>query len=350
MNLVVVYVAIAALIIVGIVIGLIMYNKKEKFVYSYKNIYNIPQFMLTGSPQNNAYDDLKKRVDGYEPMENGKDADGNSILKEDEVYMKICCQLALRAASLGNFGIGCVIVDPLNVLKPKLQDAYIYIDNKRTNYLKFIEDVILSLSSEYTTDKLRNDIYLKKIVGIGLNQLFNHGFFENKSTPHVRSDRHGEMVAMDLLEDAISSTPYEKEFQVRMPQGLKLYTQLESCPMCMSRLASSSISAVYHGGPDNGGGMVHKLCSLPPIFIGLTNVQKFAPAKVSGNVKGDKKNSLIQLCFDCFGLTVGVVGTKQNERAYGCPDKCPDYNYCLPMADKDMFTRSGYDLSGFIRY
>jgi cytosine deaminase len=158
----------------------------------------------------------------------------------------------------------------------------------------------------------------------------------------VRSDRHGEMVSMDLLEDAISTVPYENQFQTRMPEGLVLYSQLESCPMCVARLASSSISSVRHGAPDNGGGMAHKLCSLPPIFIGLTSVQKWIPSSIS--------KDLIQLCFDCFGINVGTVGTKQNNRAYGCQTKCPNMNYCLPATSPAMIKRAGYNLSGFLRY
>jgi len=342
-------VVLIVVIILALVLTLYFTQKKEKYIFSYDQIYNQPKKNLFSTNNPDAdYTALKSRVDGYVPLQDGVDTDKNVIKYADEIYMKICCQLALRSAKLENFGIGCVIVDPLNSLKPKLKNATVVIQGKTVNYLVFIKTLLQSLSPEYIN--YETDPYLNKIVGLGLNQIFNFGFFENQKTPHVRSDRHGEMVSMDLLEDAISTTPYEKEFQIRMPEGLKLYTQLESCPMCMSRLASSSISEVLHGAPDNGGGMVHKLCSLPPIFIGLTNTQKFTPASVSGNINGNKQNTLIQLCMDCFGLTVGTVGTKQNNRVFGCPENCPDYKYCLPAADPDIFTRSGYDLSGFTRY
>jgi tRNA(Arg) A34 adenosine deaminase TadA len=324
-----------------------------KGAYSYTNVYRkfLPSHLAGASigagDVSSAITALKKRVDAYKPLPDGKDADGNIIKHSDEVYLKVCCQLALRSASLGNFGIGALIVDPLNKLKPHLKDATVVVNGQQTHYLSFVEKMLNSLG--YNNPE--SDSILNKVVGVGLNQVFHSGFFGNDGKPRVRSDRHGEMVGMDLLEDAVSSVPhYEQEYQNRMPEGLKLYTQLESCPMCMSRLASSSISAVYHGAPDNGGGMVHKLCDLPPIFIGLTSVQTYAPAYISGNIKGDKKNSLIQLCFDCFGVNVATVGTKQNNRAYGCPQNCPEKDYCRPTTDPRMIKRMGYNLSGFTRF
>lgn len=331
--------------------------EKFKGGYSYANVYrklaptqlspgNLASLAPGESGVSSAISALQKRVNSYTPLPDGKDADGNVIKHSDEVYLKVCCQLALRAASIGNFGIGALIVDPLNKLKPHLEDATVVINGHETHYLSFVEKMLTSLGYKNPN----SDSNLSKIVGIGLNQIFHSGFFGNDGKPHVRSDRHGEMVAMDLLEDAISTVPVEQAYQTRMPEGLELYTQLESCPMCMARLASSSISAVYHGAPDNGGGMVHKLCGLPPIFIGLTSVQTYAPAYISGNIKGDKKNSLIQLCFESFGVNVATVGTKQNNRAYGCPGNCPEKDYCRPTTDPRMIKRMGYELSGFVYY
>ncbi len=356
-----------AILVVTIIILVTVSKNKEKFrenfkgAYSFANVYKeiIPQrivrtpsgaMMAIKAPSGSALAELKTRVDKYKPMkDNSIDKDGNVIKHADEVYLKVCCQLALRSVALGNFGIGVVIADPKLKLKPHLQNATVLLDDgSNVHYLSFVKKMLQSLG--YPDPD--SDPYLSKIVGVGLNQIFYSGYFGTDGKPHVRSDRHGEMVSMDLLEDAISSVPYEKDFQTRMPEGLELYTQLESCPMCMARLASSSISAVYHGAPDNGGGMVHKLCDLPPIFIGLTNVQKYAPASISGNLGGPngKKNALIQICFDCFGINVGTVGTKQNNRAYGCQTTCPQMKYCRPTTSPEMVKRAGYNLSGFIRY
>lgn len=368
------------LAVLGLVIYIVVKNKVEKYVpFGYKNVYKniIPPSQPSSQPSSQLspqlsslkdmflsmndsmsrndfqkqYDELLGKVNSYVPKKNGKDSNGNQILESDEFYVKLCCQLALRSVKMGNFGIGCVITDPTNSLKPQLKGATVMVGTRKMNYMDFIHKILLTLG--YTDSEIKSGPYSKyfsKIVGIGLNQIFNYGFFGD-STPHVRSDRHGEMVAMDMLENAISTVAYEKDFQIRMPEGLTLYTQLESCPMCMARLASSSISTVLHGAADNGGGMVHKLCDLPPIFIGLTSVQKFAPSKISsmGPTKGSV-GGLVDLCNQCFGINVGVVGTKQNNRAYGCQEKCPSFNYCRPTTSPDMIARMETDASGFTRY
>jgi hypothetical protein len=78
---------------------------------------------LLSSPSQSAFQKLLAKVNSYKPKSDGKDADGNVVTHADEIYLKICCQLALRSVSLGNFGIGVVIVDPMNKLKPHLQNA-----------------------------------------------------------------------------------------------------------------------------------------------------------------------------------------------------------------------------------
>ncbi len=319
---------------------LLFSRKQYPMQLSYSNIYKKPPV----PPQPSAYRALKKKVDSYQPLPDGVDDDGNVIEHADEVYMKICCQLALRGVSNGNFGIGVVVVDTQNRLKPHLKNATVFVNGKKYNYLKFLNAMLQSLGYSH------NDKYLDKIVSLGPNQIFHQGFFEGQTTPHVRSDRHGEMVAMDILEDAIASIPYETEFQTRMPGGLILYSQLESCCMCVGRLASSSISEIRHGSADNGGGMVHKMCDLPPIFIGLTSTQRWTPARISAKVNGSTANGMVKLCNECFDINVGVVGTKQNNRAYGCPAKCPHFKNCYPDVDPLIIKRASYDLSGFVRY
>ena len=301
---------------------------------------------IAPSTNDSAYKKVLARVNAYKPRKDGKDEDGNVIKYYDEVCLKLCCQLALRSVSFGNFGIGCVVADPLNKLKPYLEHATVVIDGKTVNYLDHVHGMMKS----FGWHDPENHPVLKTIVGVGLNMIFYQGWEEGKQVAHVRSDRHGEMVCMDMLEDAIASVPYQKEWQTRTTEGLTLYTQLESCPMCTGRLASSSISGVLHGAPDNGGGMVHKLCDLPPIFIGLTSTQTFAPASITGKVDGSTKNSLMQLCFDSFAVNVGTVGTKQNNRVFGCPDNCPNFKYCMPDADPALVKRQTYDPTGWTRY
>ncbi len=311
-------------------------------MFSYQNVYPSSPLEL---PSISKYQSLKQHVDAYQPQPDGVDQDGNHIEHADEIWMKICCQLAVRAVSNNNFGIGVVIVDPLMKLKPHLANATVMIMGKRIHYLSFVKHMLESLG--YTN--VDHDPHLSQIVSVGVNQIFNEGWFEHQFVPHARSNAHGEMMSMDILEDAISTVPYEKEYQTKMPQGLRMYSQLESCMMCVGRLASSAISEVRHGASDNGGGIVHKLCALPPIFIGLTSGQIWQPARITGKVDGSVSNSLIHLCNETFNVNVASVGTKQNNRLFGCP-QCPNFKYCFPENSPQMVKRMTYDLPGFIRY
>lgn len=305
-----------------------------------------------------SFGDLKRSVDDYSPLPNGKDKWGNDVRHSDEVFMKICCQLALQAVSKGNFGIGVVMVDTKGDLKRMLNGAYLNNDGQvgegKVLYSEFIGNALKMLDRTYVDSSHPDRGLLDQIVAVGQNQLFYQGITVPASA-HVRSDRHGEMVALDLLEDAMASVPGQESFQTKMPDGVVLYTQLESCPQCLSRCASSSISAVLYGAPDNGGGMAHLICNLPPVFQDLVSYQVHAPAKVSGDVSNPLAvNHLVGLCLNSFGITVAEVGSKQSNRACSkCPDNdglcCPSYPYCRPSHGKDMMDRAAFDLSGYVR-
>jgi cytosine deaminase len=123
----------------------------------------------------------------------------------DDFFVAHTCLLALEAVEDGDFGVGCVMLDPSG-----------------------------------------------KEVTVGHNELFK---------PYFRSDRHAEMVVMDKWEEANQ--------QVTSMVGYKLYTSLESCPMCMARLITSGCETVLYAAPDPTGGMVHLFNNLPPVWIGL---------------------------------------------------------------------------------
>lgn len=316
------------------IILLLTYRKKESFL-------------------NPSMQDLKKQIDDYVPLDDGKDKWGNPVALVDEVCMKICCQLALRAASNGNFGIGVVIYDSKGDLRDMLNGAFLMDDPQvgkgKVMYDDFLKQMLNALDASYSDPNHPHRTILDRIVGVGQNQLFTQGLLTDP-VPHVRSDRHGEMVAMDLLEDAIASLPdQESKFQVTFPKGVILFTQLESCGMCMSRLVSSSIEQVRNGAADYGGGFVHKACGYPPVFIGLMDMQIWTTALVSGN-KDDPQNPehLIGLCNQTFGINIADVGTKQNKR--GCTaDGCPNYKYCYPDRNPDIVNRTKFDVAGFMR-
>jgi tRNA(Arg) A34 adenosine deaminase TadA len=135
----------------------------------------------------------------------------------DDFFALETCKLALEAVELGNFGIGCIIVNP------------------------------------------NGDIVAK-----GYNQVFY---------PYFRSDGHAEMVVMDKIEDIHRVTNGMK--------GYTLYTSLESCPMCMARLIVSGCETIIHVADDPSGGMVHLKDNLPPMWVELARSQDFVKAKCS---------------------------------------------------------------------
>jgi tRNA(Arg) A34 adenosine deaminase TadA len=140
--------------------------------------------------------------------------------KPDDSFIWLTCVLALKAVSLGNFGIGCILVDA---------DG--------------------------------------NVVGRGHNEVFN---------PYFRSDRHAEMVVMDNFEDSHRG--------ITGGGNYTLYTSLESCPMCLARLINSGIKRVLHAAPDRDGGMVHKMKDLPPTWIDLAKPHLYHQAACSPNM------------------------------------------------------------------
>ncbi len=132
-------------------------------------------------------------------------------------YIIVAVEEAVAAASEGNFGVGAVIVDP---------DG--------------------------------------NIVERGHNHVFN---------PHFRSDIHAEMDVLTRFE--------ENNKDLGSTKGYSLYTSLEPCPMCLTRLITSGISHIYHAAPDTESGMVSRLDQLTPVWVDLAGDQEFAAADCS---------------------------------------------------------------------
>jgi cytosine deaminase len=135
----------------------------------------------------------------------------------DDSYIWLADILALEAVNSGNFGVGCILTDVNG-----------------------------------------------NVVVQGHNEVFN---------PHFRSDRHGEMVVMDEFEDTHQN--------ILNPGGFTLYTSLESCPMCLTRMITSGIKRILHAAPDMEGGMVHKMKYLPRFWSELIAGQVYSQAECS---------------------------------------------------------------------
>ncbi|ELS04766.1 cytosine/adenosine deaminase [Xenococcus sp. PCC 7305] len=161
----------------------------------------------------------------------------------DDFFALETCKLALAAVKLGNFGVGSLIVNPQG-----------------------------------------------KIVAQGHNQVF---------FPYFRSDRHGEMVVMNQFEEQYQN--------ISTMRGYKLYTSLESCPMCMARLITSGCETVIHVADDLPGGMVHLQEHLPPVWLELAQNQQFNSAQCSLQIKEAAKSIVM--------LNIAELNQQLNKRS-----------------------------------
>ena len=126
-----------------------------------------------------------------------------ALLKHDygkspeESFAWIACVLALNAASLGNLGVGAILVE--------------------------------------------ND----RVIVDACNEMFN---------PFYRSDGHPEMMVL---------TEFEFHHRRRM-NSVTMYSSLEPCPMCLTRLTTTGIGEVKYIAAHPESGMSQFIDKLPP--------------------------------------------------------------------------------------
>lgn len=163
------------------------------------------------------YEEYKESSDPLERLERKIKDFSPSPQYKHEEYVLASIEEAIVAATEGNFGVGAVIVNPEG-----------------------------------------------KIVIRGHNHIFH---------PHFRSDIHAEMDAMNKFEDTNTEVTSMRDYM--------LFTSLEPCPMCLTRLITSGIGQVYHAAPDVESGMVSRLEQLTPVWVDIAKSQVFAPAYCS---------------------------------------------------------------------
>lgn len=95
--------------------------------------------------------------------------------------------------------------------------------------------------------------------------------------PYFRSDLHAEMDVMTKFEERFKDIENMEEFI--------LFSSLEPCPMCFTRLIISGIKKIYYAAIDENGGMVHRLEHMPPESKELAQRQEFALAQCSPELK-----------------------------------------------------------------
>jgi cytosine deaminase len=163
-------------------------------------------------PHNSIYSSMKEKLETT-PFE------FNSNIEEIQAWF--VCILALRAAFLGNFGVGAAIFDNNNMI------------------IEFAENQVVR--------------------------------------PFFRSDGHAEMLLLSKLE-----TKQNTKLDLSC---CTLVTSLESCPMCLSRIIIAQVGQVVHVANDIEGGMVHKISSLPSTWVNLQKTITFRQSTCSVRLK-----------------------------------------------------------------
>ena len=260
------------------------------------------------------------------------EAEENKELKSMDKWCMISILAALDSISMGNWGIG-------NVL------CYIP-EGKEDDPTNWVE--ILRGGNRFFT---RNE---HDILGT------------SNPIPRFDSSAHGEMIILDAFENNLSKGMYDKnnsnyvfskdnpiDFKKRsdelgygMPDGIVLFTQLNSCQMCLSRIGNSGIARCYWLAPDAAGGAAHRLCDAVPAYFNMLNRQLHTVA--------DASPQMIQFAFDAFAgpdnewvsyctWKLGQLGSPSNLTS--------DYKYCPGQyyANKQVGQNTKYDWSGFFR-
>jgi tRNA(adenine34) deaminase len=104
--------------------------------------------------------------------------------------------------------------------------------------------------------------------------------------PWFRSSLHAEMVLLDRYEERMRLTrsrdPRDASYlDPRAATGLVLYTSVEPCPMCLTRIINAGIKKVYYAAPDINGGMASRFENLPPFWKGMAEGMVLEPARCS---------------------------------------------------------------------
>lgn len=84
-------------------------------------------------------------------------------------------------------------------------------------------------------------------------------------SPYFRSDMHAEMDLMNRY-DATAQVRKSSGRNPRQVDGLVLYTSVEPCPMCLTRIINTGVKKTYWAADDPEGGMGRKIDDLPEFW------------------------------------------------------------------------------------
>lgn len=103
-------------------------------------------------------------------------------------------------------------------------------------------------------------------------------------TPHWRSDMHAEMDLMNRYEDSVR-IPKSSRRNPHNLEDLVLFSSVEPCPMCLTRIINTGLKKAYYAAADPSGGMVHKPEDLPSFWRELAQGNLYAEANCSPAMK-----------------------------------------------------------------
>lgn len=257
----------------------------------------------------------------------------NGTLKSMDYWGMICIESALDSVSIGNWGIGNVLC----WAPPGME-------NDPTKWIELVRG-----GNRFFARNLKNPMSVEEPI-----------------TTRLDSHAHGEMMVLDDFEEKLSMGCYDKsspnycmpkespvDFRKRndlvgygIPDNIILFTQLNSCQMCLSRIGNSGISRCYWMGPDTAGGMAHRLCDSVPAYFNMLNRQVHGIADVSTDI--------IKFAFDAFAgpdaKWVIYCTWKLNQVAAPGNAKA-DYGYCKGQwyANNKVGQNAVWDWGGWYR-
>jgi cytosine deaminase len=108
--------------------------------------------------------------------------------------------------------------------------------------------------------------------------------------PYFRSDLHAEMDLLNRYEERmrLKRSRDPKDLSYRNPRnmnGLILYTSVEPCPMCLTRIINAGVKKVYYALTDDNGGMAHRFDNLPPFWQSMAQSIILEPTRCSPELK-----------------------------------------------------------------
>ncbi|KMY85552.1 tRNA-Xxx [Candidatus Paraburkholderia calva] len=127
--------------------------------------------------------------------------------------------------------------------------------------------------------------------------------------PHVRSDLHAEMDALNA---------FERECLDVLPSECTLYSSLECCPMCTVRLINVGIGRVLYAADDAECGMVSRFADLPAGYREMAASR--TPPQHFG--RADCSESLADCAHEIFRLNLDALNDATRQRANTLTGDC----------------------------